>query len=301
MRNCSNPDCSLVLNTDLPRCPACGSLPGAVVFHDALQFQKPRQASRSERAHKTTTPVAEKRGARSPLVKRILFLYCPLFFGPVLLTLILDHHGTCYEPWGAPSCTRHLHRISIALQSYHDSYGSFPPAYIPDKTGEPMHSWRVLILPFLGEQELYDKYRFDEPWNGPHNSQLHAEQSHYICYSGGLYVAVVGPYTVWPGAKATQLSDITDEPAKTIMVVESRNTDRHWMEPYDLQVDMMSINISEPSARSRGRPHHTHRTWIWQSVYSYAHVLTADGSVQRLKANTEPKTIKALLTIDGQD
>jgi len=48
MRSCSNADCSLVLNADLPRCPACGSLPGSVVFHDVLQFQKPLLASRSQ-------------------------------------------------------------------------------------------------------------------------------------------------------------------------------------------------------------------------------------------------------------
>ena len=213
--------------------------------------------------------------------------------------LMLEPPFSCREP--PASCRYRLHQISVALQSYHNSYGLFPPAYISDKAGKPMHSWRVLILPFLGQQELYDKYRFDEPWDGPHISQLHAEQSHWIfrCSSGGLYVAVVGPHTVWPGAKATRLSDITDEPAKTIMVVESSNSERHWMEPYDLQVETMSLNISEGS--HHGSPHHTHRMWIWQSVYNYAHARMADGSLRRLKADTEPKTINALLTIDGQD
>ena len=29
-----------------------------------------------------------------------------------------------------------------------------------------------MLLPFLGEKELYGHYRFNEPWNGPHNRAL---------------------------------------------------------------------------------------------------------------------------------
>ena len=35
-----------------------------------------------------------------------------------------------------------------------------------------MHSWRVLILPFLDQQSLYNQYDFREPWNGPNNIKL---------------------------------------------------------------------------------------------------------------------------------
>src|SRR4051812_9073955 len=66
-------------------------------------------------------------------------------------------------------CKNNLKEIALALHNYHEAYGCFPPAYIADKDGRPMHSWRVLILPYLDEKPLYLKYRFDEPWNGPHN------------------------------------------------------------------------------------------------------------------------------------
>src|SRR5688500_8670454 len=65
------------------------------------------------------------------------------------------------------SCLGHCCQLGIALHSYHDEYGSFPPAYVADANGKPMHSWRVLILPFIEEQALYQRYRFNEPWNGP--------------------------------------------------------------------------------------------------------------------------------------
>ena len=44
--------------------------------------------------------------------------------------------------------------------------------YVADATGRPMHSWRVLILPFLEQQSLYEQYDFREPWDGPNNIQL---------------------------------------------------------------------------------------------------------------------------------
>ena len=72
-------------------------------------------------------------------------------------------------------CSNSLKNISLALQNYHDTYRTFPAAYVPDKDGEPMHSWRVLILPYIEERNLYDKYDFTEPWDGPNNSKLLAD------------------------------------------------------------------------------------------------------------------------------
>ena len=109
-------------------------------------------------------------------------------------------------------CSNHLKQIGLALQNYHDAYGSFPPAYMADADGKPIHSWRVLILPYLEQKALYDKYSFDEPWDGPNNSQLHeAAISAYICPSrpgnsrtDTSFVAVVGAQTAWPGEKAAE-------------------------------------------------------------------------------------------------
>jgi hypothetical protein len=66
-----------------------------------------------------------------------------------------------------------LKQIGLALRNYHDAYGRFPPAYVADGHGPPMHSRRVLILPWLEKREIYDRYRFDEPWDGPNNRKPH--------------------------------------------------------------------------------------------------------------------------------
>ena len=47
------------------------------------------------------------------------------------------------------SCKCTLNQIGLALHTYHDAYGSFPPAFVRGPDGRPWHSWRVLILPYL--------------------------------------------------------------------------------------------------------------------------------------------------------
>ncbi len=65
-------------------------------------------------------------------------------------------------------------KIMLAMHHYVDTYRHFPPAVMLGKDGRggPSHSWRVAILPQLGEHELYNEYRFDEPWDSDHNKKL---------------------------------------------------------------------------------------------------------------------------------
>lgn len=78
-----------------------------------------------------------------------------------------------------------LKMVGLALQNYHDTYGSFPPSYVVDSDGQPLYSWRVLVLPFMEESELYDQFHLDEPWSSEHNQSLMAKipqtyQSPYV-------------------------------------------------------------------------------------------------------------------------
>ena len=110
----------------------------------------------------------------------------------------------------AAQCRNNFKEIALALNYYHDKYGAFPPVFVPDADGRPMHSWRVLLLPYLQDarmDKLYQRYRFDEPWDGPNNSLLHSEQvAAYSCPSDDYrayqsawtsYLAVSGPGTMW--------------------------------------------------------------------------------------------------------
>lgn len=71
------------------------------------------------------------------------------------------------------TCSMNLKQIAIGLYNYADTYGRFPPAWTVDSQGKPLHSWRVLILPYLEYQHLYDKIRLSEPWDSEYNRQFH--------------------------------------------------------------------------------------------------------------------------------
>ena len=181
-------------------------------------------------------------------------------------------------------CSNNIRQIALALHSYHQQYKEFPPAHLDDANGKPMHSWRVLILPFLERVDLYEKYRFDEPWDGPNNRQLlERMMSVFACPSQTnspytSYVAVVGPDTVWPGATSRKLTDIADPQDQTILVVETAVPRILWMEPRDLTYEEAVNYLSGATEMARHDAH-----WYngyFEERYSGRVVAMADGSVQ---------------------
>ena len=142
------------------------------------------------------------------------------------------------------TCTKHLKMLGSAIQAYHHHHGTLPPAFVTDAEGKPMHSWRVLILPFLEESELHESYDFSEPWDSPNNRLLIERMPPVFSspFSSGQpgrtsFVAVVGPSTVWPGAQAVTLDDIRDGSWATIFLIEIADSDIAWTEPRDVPLD----------------------------------------------------------------
>ena len=73
-----------------------------------------------------------------------------LFFcGGILIALLLPAVQAAREAARRTQCSNNLKQIGLAMHNYHDVNQQFPPAYIADADGQPMHSWRVLILPYL--------------------------------------------------------------------------------------------------------------------------------------------------------
>lgn len=205
--------------------------------------------------------------------------------------------GSGPKPARRMQCGNHLKQIGIALHNYHDVYGSFPPPLVTDANGKPMHSWRMLILPFCESKSVYDRYDFSEPWDGPNNSKLAAEmpdcfrcpaRSEKQPKSETSYAVVTGPQTMWPGERATKISDIADKTSDTIMVVEVADSGIHWMEPRDLHVAQMPMAINPARGQGISSPH----AGVALAVY-------ADGHSQALTSNTPPEILPALLTIAG--
>lgn len=149
-------------------------------------------------------------------------------------------------------CAERLRRIGVALQAYHDEYSAYPPIVVRGQDGKAWHSWRVLLLPHLGKDEeaIYKDYRFDEPWNGPHNREL-AElmPAAYGCpcdpaafdLSQTSYLAVVDPasgdFAATPTmAEANQPPSAKPAaaPKTRYLIVEVCESGVNWLEPRDL-------------------------------------------------------------------
>ena len=65
-----------------------------------------------------------------------------------------------------------LKQIALAMHGYHDVNRKLPSAAICDAAGKPLLSWRIAILPFIDEQQLYRQFKLDKPWDSDHNRKL---------------------------------------------------------------------------------------------------------------------------------
>jgi hypothetical protein len=65
-----------------------------------------------------------------------------------------------------------LRQIILAVHKHHDVNRRLPAAYSQKPDGTKLLSWRVHLLPFLGEVELYSQFHLDEPWDSDHNKKL---------------------------------------------------------------------------------------------------------------------------------
>jgi len=221
------------------------------------------------------------------------FLLLAIF---IVLFFLLQGNGNTSSR--RATCMNNMHQIALALMNYESRYHCFPPAYVADKNGHPTHSWRVLILPFLDRDDLYKKYDFSEPWDGPHNSALMKTCPEvFRCPSADKqdssatnYVAVVGDTTAWPFGKSVGLDDIQnhDGAAYTLLFVEVAESDIRWMEPRDIAFDqaVVGINVNKRHGISSNHP-------------GMVCVTFADGHLDLLDNGTSPQLLKALLTIAG--
>ncbi|HJT34262.1 MAG TPA: DUF1559 domain-containing protein [Pirellulales bacterium] len=214
----------------------------------------------------------------------------------VLVLLLVPAVQNAREASRRSSCNCNLKQLGLALQTYADVYKCFPPAYVTDAKGNRMHSWRVLILPFMEQKALYAQYDFNEPWNGPHNRLL-ADQIPpvYCCPSDDLrgpsevsYLAVTGPGTIWPGNRCSGFGDIKDGTSNTLIIVESVGSGIHWMEPRDLPFEMLAKGVNADQGMGVCSRHD-----------GIAEVAFGDGSVKPINESVRIEVLEAFATKAG--
>ena len=186
-----------------------------------------------------------------------------------------------------------LHRIASSLEKESWSSpanGRFPPAAICDQGGKPLLSWRVDMLRYLDEKDLYDQFHLDEPWDSPHNLPLVQKMPDiYLNPQVGrlegktVFLLPTGKETMFFDDQGTRPSEITDGRGKTIMVVVADAEHAvPWTRPDDLPVDKAS-----PARGLERWPNH------------FFMVTLANAQIALLPDNIEPTTLWGFFTRAG--
>jgi hypothetical protein len=191
-----------------------------------------------------------------------------------------------------------LRRLTIAMHSYADTFKGRNAARLPavanfDNQGKPLLSWRVHLLPFVGEQKLYKEFHLNETWDSPHNKRLLARIPEV--YQGPnrklneegktIFLIPVGKDAAFrQGPEGPRMpADFPDGTSNTILIVEA--DDAHavaWTKPADLPFD------------------HAHPERGLGGHYANGFLVgLADGSVRIVKRQISKATLQAAFTPAG--
>jgi hypothetical protein len=172
--------------------------------------------------------------------------------------------------------------LALAIHNYEAAYAKFPQNIV-DGDGKPLLSWRVAILPFLEEVELYEKFKLNEPWDSDHNRELLAEMPEFLKTTDELTEA---GKTVWSrptGEKfigsCSRFREITDGTSNTILIIGTTpEAAVHWTQPADLKPN--------PEKISEG---------IFSEIQTTTIAAMADASGMKFSDDTTDETLSLLL------
>ncbi len=215
---------------------------------------------------------------------------------PVLVGLLLPAVQAAREAARRTQMTNNFKQVMLAMHNYAAAWRRLPSQAICDEEGKPLLSWRVALLPYLEEGNLYAEFRLDEPWDSEHNKKLIARMpAVYADPSAPPERAAAGLTTIQvisgektafvkPG-EGPRFGAITDGTSNTLAVVEAV-PDRAvpWTKPDDIPFDP-----KRPLA-GVGNPQRPGGVFI---------VGMFDGSVRTLTPNLDPDVFKRLVTPDG--
>ncbi len=188
-----------------------------------------------------------------------------------------------------------LRQIGLAMHNFHSAYRQLPPAKHIGEGLPPNRrlSWRVQILPFLEEQELYEKFRHDEPWDSEHNLSLVKEipdifavvSSEAATEGKTRFVLPQHAKAFYRGPEISpKFRDVLDGLSNTIMaVVADEDRAVTWTKPDELPID-----LDQPRQG-------------WAEGDEDVVVLMGDGAVVTLRADIDDEKVAELITRDGRE
>jgi hypothetical protein len=221
--------------------------------------------------------------------------------GGVMYALLIPAVDRARQVAARTESTNNLKQIMLALQNYELQYGSYPPAYVTDAEGKPLYSWRVLILPYLEERELYDQFDLTKAWDDPANKAVsdslvkvfHSPLDDEMEENGTSYIGFVGRNTMFPTGSGRKSSEVPDGAYSTITVIEVKGWSGSWAAPIDPTLSQFSgVAIVGEDA---GQLHPAQANGAVLVGY-------ADGMVRQLNASAAARVVQpvAVTVNDGQ-
>jgi prepilin-type processing-associated H-X9-DG protein len=186
-----------------------------------------------------------------------------------------------------------LKMLGLGFRNYCSVHTSFPSDATYAKSGEPLHSWATLILPYLN---YWPNTQLDVPWNHPTNianfrspiPEFYNPTLDYADQFDGDGLALIhyaGNSKVLNAQPGMKLSDVTDGEANTILVGEVNGNFQPWGKPGNWRDPAAGINTPDGFGGAAGS--------------GGAQFLMVDGSVRFISKDVDPQVLKALSTPAG--
>ena len=235
----------------------------------------------------STTMTVDSQGAILSHREAIPTISSPVVQG-AMLGFLLPAIRTSLDAARSTQCVNNLRQIALAMHNYHSGNNTFPRAASVDQEGKPLLSWRVAILPYLGQRVLYNKFNLGEPWDSAQNKALLKEMpAIYSCPNRvkpepftTTYQVPVGKNAMFEKDQDIGVVDVTDGTSNTILVVEARKA-VPWTKPDDLQFDPAAV----PSLFGAGSEH--------PGGFNAA---VGDGSIRFIKDTIEVNKFRSMIT-----
>ena len=188
--------------------------------------------------------------------------------------------------------SNNLKQIGLAFHNYESTYQRLPPRAIKDDDDKPLLSWRVLLLPYCEEQQLYSEFHLDEPWDSEHNSKLiermpafYRDPSSQAPPGHTTYVVPFGGEkespTLWD-LEDGRFANITDGLSNTLLALKVPDESAVvWSKPDDF--DISAADLME----------------VLKASQKPVQIAIADGSVRMVEPAALEEILEALLTCSG--
>jgi hypothetical protein len=206
----------------------------------------------------------------------------------------------------------HLAQIGLAVDQYHAQFAAYPPGGIvvagPTGGRRPLYGWMTLLLPFLGEAELYAAIDPSLSYRDPANALAFGQtipaflaagnNSQPVNGLGVAHFAAVGGELPLPDGGVARLGvfgensevtrdDVIDGLSQTLVAGEIAYEFPAWGDPENWRAIGKGLNRE---SRGFGNASHTGASF-----------LMADGSVRFFSNATSPEVLEKLATRDGEE